>query len=101
MINKEFGIPESFNNKYLTYLSIMDHLNEIISIDSEWKKYKNTTIDSGDTKDTHEAVIKHHFNDELADLYLLINTYFETDNTIKRRMEKFIAKDNQNKKAQN
>lgn len=92
MINKNIVIPDKFEDRFLTYLAIMDHLHEVISIDSEWKNYKNTTLDEPVRKSLKEDAIKSHFNSELIDLYILINSYFEHDELLQIRIEKFWAK---------
>jgi hypothetical protein len=92
MINTNIVIPDKFEDRFLTYLAIMDHLHEVISIDSEWKNYKNTTLDEPVRKSIKEDVIKGHFNSELIDLYILINSYFANDELLQTRIEKFWAK---------
>lgn len=99
MIIDSLNTPEKFNNPYVTYLAIMDHLNEIVLIDTEFKRYKNSTVDQKQLQEIKEANIKTHFENELADLFILLNKHFKDDEVVRRRLEKFWAKDNQAKET--
>jgi hypothetical protein len=91
---KDIGI---WNNDYVVKLSIMDHLDELKILDTRIKEVKNSDpVDSSSTED-QRGWLEDHFEQELADLWLLLSTHFDitVDNLpdiIKKRKNKFLQK---------
>ena len=91
MQNEIPEIPSQFDNRYLTELSIKDHLHELISIHTAFVQAKNADHES----DTQALDL--HYQKELADLFLLLNHYRkitggEFDRILLERGKKFQAK---------
>jgi len=81
MINN--NILSIWNNKYVCKLSILDHCNEIIQINNEIIRKKNS-IEEPDVN-----LLNDHFNKECADLFLILAAYLNCNSV--QETEKLMA----------
>jgi hypothetical protein len=81
-----------WDNEYVQMLGILDHIDEIRIIKDEIRRIKNCT----ESKDT--TIAKSHLDNELADLYLLLEKYLSNkEDIVNEREDKFREKSKDDK----
>ena len=74
-----------FENSYVRDLAVQDHIRELSLLYDQYKIEKNKE----NTQYTH--ILSNHIQNELADLFLILNEELDTE-VIERRRQKFIEK---------
>jgi len=78
-----------WNNKYVQKLGILDHCNEILTIENEIKRKKNNNVNISD--------LEYSFDKELMDLKIMLDKYFEIEYNLKEeRLKRFEEKSKEN-----
>ena len=74
-----------FENEYMRDLAIQDHIRELNLLYDQYKIEKNKE------NTQYACILSNHIQNELADLFLILNEELDTE-VIERRRQKFIEK---------
>ena len=74
-----------FENGYVRDLAIQDHIRELNLLYDQYKIEKNKE------NNQYACILSNHIQNELADLFLILNEELDTE-VIERRRQKFIEK---------